>query len=248
MGRSVSAARVAFVFVFVFVVALALPLAPGLLAAAVAHAEPMIYRTAIAAEGSATVAVELPYTFGTHRFSARALQGEVRADWKQAPIVTGRLALPLASLHGGGDTLNCHMREAMGLDYARSSFPGKHVCTDGQLPAAGNDAVAFPEIAFDIERVVVDSARVRSGEYALWRATAFGRWTIHGVTRAGTVDLRLTIPANEIAHPRWVRVEGVWKIRLADYGIKVKRAFVVTAGDEATVKLDFLLRASSQAP
>ena len=211
-------------------------------AARPAHAEPMVYRPAPAPEGSASVRIELPYTFGTHNFDVRLLQGEVRVDWAPAPVVSGRLTLPLASIHGGGDTLNCHMREAMGLDYARSAFPGKHVCEDGKLPATGNDAVAFPEIAFEIKRVAVDSIRSRAGDYLLWRATAFGRWTIHGITRDASVDLRLTVPANEAAHPRWVRVEGVRKIRLADYGIRVKRAFVVTAGDEATVKLDFLLR------
>jgi polyisoprenoid-binding protein YceI len=220
-----------------------LALALWLSVARSAHAEPITYRPAPAPEGSASARLELPYTFGTHNFDARLLQGEVRADWKEAPAVRGRLTLPLASIHGGGDTLNCHMREAMGLDYARSGFPAKHVCSDGKLPATGNDAIAFPDVAFEIERVVVDPAHTRSGEYELWRATAFGRWTIHGVTRDASLDLRLTVPANEAAHPRWVRVEGARKIRLADYGIQVKRAFVVTAGEEATVKLDFLLRA-----
>jgi hypothetical protein len=213
--------------------------------ARLAHADPLLYRPAPAPEGSAAVRIDLPYTFGTHSLDARLLQGEVRVDWQatQAPAVTGRLWLPLASIHGGGDTLNCHMREAMGLDYARSAFPGKHVCADGKLPATGDDAVAFPEIAFEIRRVAVDSVRTRNGEYEMWRATALGRWTIHGVTRDASIDLRLTVPANQTAHPRWVRVEGERKIRLADYGIQVKRAFVVTAGDEATVKLDVLLRA-----
>jgi polyisoprenoid-binding protein YceI len=207
-----------------------------------AHADPMVYRPAPAPEGSASVRIDLPYTFGTHVFDARLLQGEVRVEWKAAPAVSGRLTLPLASIHGGGDTLNCHMRESMGLDYARSAFPREHVCSGGKLPATGNDAVAFPEIAFEIRRVSIDSVRTRSGEYEIWRATANGRWTIHGVTRDASIDLQLTLPANETAHPRWVRVEGVRKIRLPDYGIHVKRAFVVTAGEEATLKLDFLLR------
>jgi len=208
-----------------------------------AHAEPMIYRPAPAPEGSASVRIDLPYTFGTHNFDVRLLQGQISVEWKEAPVVSGRLTLPLASIHGGGDTLNCHMREAMGLDYARAAFPGKHICEGGKLPATGNDAVAFPDIAFEIKRVVVDSVRTRAGEYEMWRATAYGRWTIHGVTRDASIDLRLAVPANETAHPRWVRIEGLRKIRLADYGIQVKRAFVVTAGDEATVKLDVLLRA-----
>jgi YceI-like domain len=214
-----------------------------LAAARPAHADPMVYRPAPAPDGSAGIRIDLPYTFGIHTFDASLVQGEVHVDWKPAPAVSGRLTLALASIHGGGDTLNCHMREAMGLNYARSAFPGKHVCADGKLPATGNDAVAFPEIMFEIKRVTVDTARSRAGEYEMWRATAFGRWTIHGVARDASIDLRLTVPANETAHPRWVRVEGVRKIRIADYGIQVKRAFVVTAGEEATLKLDVLLRA-----
>ncbi len=188
------------------------------------------------------MAIDLPYTFGTHNFEARQLAGEVRVDWQAAPVVTGRLTLPLESIHGGGDTLNCHMREAMGLDYARSRFPRKHVCSGGKLPATGNDAVAFPDITFEIKRVVVDSAHTRSGEYEMWRATAVGRWTIHGVTRDASIDLRLTVPANETAHPRWVRVEGAHKIRLTDYGIQVKRALRGHRRRHATLKLDFQLR------
>ncbi len=214
-----------------------------LLVARSAHAEPINYRPAPAPEGSASVRIDLPYTFGTHNFDVRLLQGEVRIDWKGTPSVGGRLTLPLSSIHGGGETLNCHMREAMGLDYSRSAFPGKHVCEGGKLPATGNDAIAFPDIVFEIKRVVVDPVHTRSGEYEIWRATAFGRWTIHGVTREASIDLHLTVPGNETAHPRWVRVEGVRKLRLADFGIQVKRAFVVTAGEEAAVKLDVLLRA-----
>ncbi len=213
-----------------------------LCAAGIARAEPMVYHPTPAPEGSSSVHVTLPYTFGTHNLDARALQGEVRVDWRAAPVVTGRLTLPLASLRGGGDTLNCHMREAMGLDYSRSAFPREHVCSDGKLPAAGNDAVAFPDITFEIQRIVVDPAHARSGEYDVWRASAVGRWTIHGVTRDDRIELRLTLPVNEAAHPRWVQVDGERKIRLADYGIQVKRALVITAGDTATLRLSFLLR------
>jgi hypothetical protein len=210
--------------------------------AGVARAEPLVYHPVPAVKGSASAEIALPYTFGTHNFEASELAGEVRVDWQAAPVVTGRLTLPLDSLHGGGDTLNCHMREAMGLDYARSQFPRNHVCSGGQLPATGNDAVAFPDITFEIKRVVVDPAHTRSGEYEFWRATAVGRWTIHGVTRDDSIELRLTVPAGEGAHPRWVQVEGAHKIRLADYGIQVKRALVISAGDTATLKLGFQLR------
>ncbi len=217
--------------------------AAAVVAPGAARADLVSYRPAAAAAGAASVQIALPYTFGTHNFQVAALQGEVRADWKDTPVVSGRLVVPLTSLRGGGDTLNCHMREAMGLDYAKSAFPGSHVCSGGQLPASGNDAVAFPEIVFEITRVTVIGARSRGADGDTFPVAVSGRWTIHGIARNDSIDLRLTVPANEGAHPRSIRVEGTRKIRLADYGIQVKRALVISAGEEATVKLDFRLNA-----
>lgn len=214
-------------------------------AAGAAHAEPLTYRPAPPTAGAASIHVDLPYTFGTHNFEVGVPQGDLRVEWGDTPVVSGRLSVPLAALRGGGDTLNCHMREAMGLDYSKSSFPGSHVCSGGQLPASGKDAVAFPEITFEIKRVAAIGARTRGSDGDTWLVAASGRWTIHGVTRNDTIDLRLTVPTNDAVHPRTIRVEGIRKIRLADYGIQVKRAFVVTAGEEATMKLDFLLTARS---
>ena len=220
-----------------------LGLAAAVVAPGAARADLVTYRPATAAAGAASVQIDLPYTFGTHNFQVATLQGEVRADWKDAPVVSGRLVVPLTSLRGGGDTMNCHMREAMGLDYTKSAFPGSHVCSSGQLPASGNDAVAFPEIVFEIKRVTINGARSRGAEGDTFPVVASGRWTIHGVTRNDSIDLRLTVPPNEAAHPRSIRIEGARKVRLADYGIQVKRALVITAGEEATVKLDFRLKA-----
>ena len=209
-----------------------------------ARAEPRGYRPAAAPGGAPSVRIDLPYTFGTHNFEVSTLKGEVRVDWQGALAVTGRLVAPLSSVRGGSDTLNCHMREAMGLDYSKSAFPGSHVCSGGQLPATGNDAVAFPEIAFEIKRVTLAGERSRAGQgdAEKVRVSVAGRWTIHGISRDDTLDLQLTVPAGESAHPRSIRVEGLRKIRLADYGIKVKRALVVSAGDDATVHLDLLLK------
>jgi polyisoprenoid-binding protein YceI len=221
--------------------------AAAVVAPTAARAELVSYRPAVAAGGAASVQIALPYTFGTHTFQVATLQGEVRADWKDTPVVSGRLVVPLTALRGGGDTLNCHMREAMGLDYAKSAFPGSHVCSGGQLPASGNDAVAFPEIVFEILRVTVTGARSRGADGDTFPVAVSGRWIIHGIARNDAFDLRLTVPAdippNEGTHPRSIRVEGMRKIRLADYGVKVKRALVITAGEDATVKLDFWLKA-----
>jgi YceI-like domain len=201
----------------------------------------LTYRPVASSAGvPAGAAIDLPYTFGTHHFDLREVGGEVKVAWGQLPAVSGRLAVPLTALRGGGDTFNCHTREALGLDYAKADFPGAHVCDGGKLPASGKNAVAFPEISFEIKRVV--SAGQGLGTSAKARLVVLGRWTIHGVSRDEQVDLTLTAVEGEAGHPRAIRVEGSAKIRLADYGIQVKRAMVITAGPEATVKLNLLMR------
>jgi hypothetical protein len=209
-----------------------------------AQAEAETYRVAPSPDGAPSLRVDLPYTFGTHSFEVREVHGDLRVDWQGAPSVTGRLSVPITALRGGGETMSCHMHEALGLDYTKSAFPGEHVCSGGRLPATGNDAVAFPEIVFEIKGATLAGNRPPAGPAAHGkiRLSVTGRWTIHGVSRDDTLDLELTPLEGDSAHPRLFRVEGARKIRLASYGIQVKRALVVTAGEEATVKVNLVLR------
>jgi len=217
-----------------------------------AHAEAVTYAPVALADQPPGVHIDLPYTFGTHQFDVRDVRGAVRVDWDQGHAVSGRLTVALTALGGDGDTLHCHMRESLGLDYSKSSFPGAHVCDGGKLPAAGKDAVAFPEIAFEIVSAkwagagAAGTPPLAAGQSA--RLAASGRWTIHGVRRDDTLDLKLTAVQADATGPRMVRIEGSRKIRLADYGIQVKRALVITAGEEATVKFNLLVKAQAPQP
>jgi hypothetical protein len=228
----------------------------ALTAAPAVHAEPRAYRPVVAGPGSPGGSVDVPYTFGTHRFEVREVRGLVLVDWSETPVVTGKLAVPLAALRSGGDTLDCHLRESLGIDYHRSAFPGSHVCSDGKLPASGNDAVAYPEVTFEITGVVVNdgrpAGRSASGSASRFAAAAgqripaviLGRWTIHGVSHDDRVEANLTLTLDAAARPRTVRIEAARKLRLSDYGVVVKRALVITAGEEATVRLNLVLLAS----
>ena len=209
-----------------------------------ARAEVETYRAAPSPDGAPSLRVDLPYTFGTHQFEVREVKGEVHVDWQGTPSVTGRLAVPLTALRGGGETLSCHMHESLGLDYARSSFPAEHVCSGGRLPATGPDAIAFPEIVFEIKSATLAANHPPGGAAGRGkvRLSVTGRWIIHGVSRDDTFDLELTPMEGVGAHPRLFRLEGARKLRLASYGIQVKRALIVTAGEEATVKLNLVLK------
>jgi hypothetical protein len=206
------------------------------LAAARAQSQAATYHLAASPDGAPGLRVDLPYTFGTHQFEVRDVRGEVRVDWTGAPSVSGRLSVALTALRGGGETLTCHMQEAMGLDYAKSAFPGDHVCSGGKLPASGKDAIAFPEIAFEIK-----SARLAAPAKQKVRVSVTGRWTMHGISHDDTFDLDLTPMQGNAGHPTLFRLEGARKIRLASYGIQVKRALVISAGEEATVKINLVL-------
>ena len=208
------------------------------------RAEVVIYKPVTAANRTASVHIGVPYTFGTHQFEVRDVNGEIRVDWEKLPLISGRLMVPLAALRGGGETLGCHMRESLGLDYATSAFPGEHVCSGGKLPSSGKDAVAFPEISFEIRRSAVLGGQARPGPNQSLRIAVWGRWTIHGVGRDDSFELVVTAVEGGARYPRVVRVEGSRKIRLTDHGVKVKRALVITEGEEATVDIDLVLAVS----
>src|SRR4029450_4001930 len=93
----------------------------------------------------------LVYSLGTHTTTANAVQGTLRLEPNTLDAAEGSIVVPIASLRGDGGTRDCHMREALGLDYSRSRFPSEHVC-DGEnpLPATGPDAIVFPEIRLEL--------------------------------------------------------------------------------------------------
>ena len=68
-----------------------------------ARAEPVTYRAAPGPDGAPSLRIDLPYTFGTHQFEVREINGEVHVDWRATPVVSGRLAVPLTALRGGGE-------------------------------------------------------------------------------------------------------------------------------------------------
>jgi YceI-like domain len=188
--------------------------------------------------------IDLPYTLGTHDFMVREIRGILKMQGGLFEVVSGRLAVPIAALDAGKKTLECHTREALGLDYSRSKFPKEHVCDGDTLPTAGNDAIVFPEITFDWKsaRILDDARPLGLGKSV--RLEVLGRWTLHGVSRDDKLELTLTGAAGPPAHPTAFRVMGTAKIRLTDYGIEVKRALFIKAGDEATIRLNLVFAES----
>ena len=117
---------------------------------------------------------------------------------------------------------DCHMREALGLDYSRSRFPKDHVCdAQNRLPSQGNDAVAFPDIELRItsSKTLDDPRLLNQGQEI--RIVASGTWMIHGVTRPASLQLTASDDLNGA-----FRVRGRQAFVLSDFGVEVKSANV----------------------
>ncbi len=213
---------------FALVVSVALATAP-------ASAGETTFRLA----GRPDVEWSIPYTFGTHRGTADSLTVEARWDAEGSELTGLSLRVPIESLHSGNATRDCHLREALGLDYSGSRYPGAHACDrKDELPPTGPDRVAFPEIVFE---TVADSSPVKCvlptpGQRS--ETEIAGTWTIHGVSRADRVKATVSTTGT---NPPTLHVEGEHTLSLADFGVVVKPFLLSRVGDRVHVKFSFSL-------
>ena len=192
--------------------------------------------------GPAGITLEVPYTLGVQRERVVAVDGELRLDPATLALEPGRLVVPLDAIVSDDATRRCHLREALGLDYARSRYPREHVCKGDRLPPSGPDAIAFPEVVLELSRAgpLGDPAVLdRGGEVEV---EAQGAFTIHGVTRP--VRLRLAATRDASA-PGALRLRGRHVFRLADFGVVVKPVQIlfvkISVGAEVTAVVDVRL-------
>ena len=168
----------------------------------------------------------------------------MRIDPETLRLEHGRLVFPLEGFRSDDSQRGCHLREALGLDYARSHFPREHVCADRtRLPASGPDAIAFPEIVLELTKGGPASAAPGTAG----GVEAEGTLTVHG--SSWPVRLHLTV-SRDASVPGSLRVRGRVPLHLSDFGIQVKAAKVlfvsITVGDQVTVAVDTLLEPTRQ--
>jgi len=184
--------------------------------------------------------VEVPYTMGTHRERVTGVDGALRLDPDALRLEGGRLVVPLADFQSDDPKRGCHLREALGLDYARSRFPREHVCdAQNRLAPSGPDALAFPEVILELSGGAPTGPVSGDG---VTQVELNGTLTLHGRTRA----LRLRLGVERVASPvSGLRVRGRVPVRLSDYGVVVKSARVlfvsIAVKDEVEVVVDALL-------
>ena len=207
------------------------------LCASTARADVQTYRIAQGKDGPG-ITLSLPYTFGTHGDRAVKVLGELRMDPDSPQAVAGTLRVPIDAIVSDSAERDCHMREALGVDYARSQYPREHVCKDDRLPAG---VVAFPEIVLQVRGAQAAPVTTMSvGKETPVSIQAL--WTIHGVTRPARLQLTASRDAKT---PGAVRLRGNSEVRLSDFGVVVKSAHVLfvtsSVGEVATVHFDLEL-------
>ncbi|MGB7217445.1 MAG: YceI family protein [Vicinamibacterales bacterium] len=175
------------------------------------------------ADGNLGLAFSLGWTLGTHEGKASEVTGSVQARLEPLAIAQGEFRVPIAAMSTGSVSRDCHMREALGLDYARSRFPEEHVCVSDQLPASGPDSVAFPDIV----------VRMRGSGPG---PTALLELSLHGRTNRVSAPVRLQRIGSD------VQVQTEFELKLADFGITVIMPPLMRVADHVTVRLNVLLR------
>lgn len=173
------------------------------------------------------VKILLPYTLGTHEGRISNISGRLSLEMAAVEKSVGSFEAKIDDIFMDGDSISCHMRESIGLDYAISDFPNKHVCSGNQLPSEGPNSVKFPVVSWKWS-----SASLRDGVLI-----AKGEWQIHGVRKPGELTLQA-----EPVEPDLLRLRGETTLSLQAFGVVVKPAFFITAKDELKVILDVLLR------
>jgi polyisoprenoid-binding protein YceI len=191
--------------------------------------------------------IEVPYSLGTHHEHVTAVEGTVRVDPETLRLEGGRLVMPLAGFRSDDAKRACHLREALGIDYAHSRYPRDHVCDDqNRLPASGPDAVAYPQIVLELAQ---GGPAAAAAPGAVGEVDVGGTLTVHGVSRPVKLHLAVSRPASA---PGMLRVRGRVPLRLPDFGVKVKSAgalFIsISVKDDVTVVVDALLEPVRREP
>lgn len=186
----------------------------------------------------------IPFRGGIHHGQAKNILGVVITDSSDG-LLSANFKIPIIDITTSNNTRDCHMREALGLNYETSDFPESHVCErDNQLPTTGPNSIAYPDIILEFAELSSAPANpLPTTEFTT--ASAKVILNIHGIQKTGTISLKL----QKIISPNkqeYLRVVSRFDVRLPDFGIIVKPLKIgpisLPVRDVATVKLDLLLK------
>ena len=197
------------------------------------------------AAGKTGIDFSIGYFAGTHRGDAQEVKSSVLMTLGHSlEIRSAQLSVPVASMETGNATRDCHLREALGIDYSHSRFPAEHVCnSDNEVPASGPDSIAFPTIDLELESwTTIENHKKELNPGESIDLMLKMKVTIHGVTHKN-----ILIPVHMVyssAVRGAVQITGSFPVVLLDYGIVVKPVLgsFGNVSDKAKVSLDFTLQ------
>lgn len=169
--------------------------------------------------------ITLPYTMGEHELKAKGLTGTLEWDGENKEIKSGELKLPITAIQAEKDELECHMREALGLDYKVSDFPETHVCEDDELPEQGPNSIRYPHITASL----LSPLKLGKNQVPV-------KWNIHGKEKVITMPITLEMKEGKMT------LKSKWKMKLSDFDITVKKFLFIGVEDEASLKTNISFR------
>jgi len=176
-----------------------------------------------------------PFGFFSHSGKAELDRASLLIDSENLSSMTGEFSVTLAAMNMNNKERNCHMREALGLNYALSEFPSRHICDENfEIPKTGKNAIVYPEILFRILSIKNISQMDNEATFEVE-----GQWTIHGVSKKQILAIKLSPDKEKM------RISTTAKFNLKDYGVKVKPVKVmllpIEVVDPITVEINLLM-------
>jgi len=168
---------------------------------------------------SRMIQFSIPYTMGVHEGSAEALHGGAVTD-ENDNVIGARFQVPIDSIRTGNKERDCHLREALGINYSQSRFPKEHVCdSKNELPLSGPDSVQYPEIVVDFQGMSLPSEPFTIGTPKQFEVKV--KIAIHGVEKIQLWPVMITkiVDSNGV---QGFHLMSQFTESLKDFGIQVK--------------------------
>ncbi|NDF14271.1 YceI family protein [bacterium] len=177
--------------------------------------------------------VRVKYTLGTYVIPNTQVLGFINLVQTQSSkqkLKSAEVSFLIAGFKSNDTTLDCHLRESLGLDYTQSDFPNRHVCSQDRLPAEGKNAVVFDQIQFrTLDSLDVDLSKM-SEEWVNMEVP--GSWTLHGVRREAPAQVKIQKTS------KGYRVLGKHSFSLKDFGVVVKKFLFISVQDQVEAEWD----------
>lgn len=201
-----------------------------------------VYRTPTIPPPNSGIQFFVPYTFGTHEGEVRMITGSLSLDLADPSMSRGDFSVPISSMTTHKAQRDCHMMEALGLDYGDSDFPEEHVCNDDdEVPTAGKNAIKYPTINLKIHSIKsLEPSKIIYSDKET-NIEVDGEWLIHGKKYQWLFPMRL-IPEGEK-----FRVKGEVPFSLKNHDVVVKPIKVlfmnIAVKDNIKTNFDLILEA-----